>query len=146
MPREGALMTDKSELIQSAAKSAPEVGSLLDMLRAQPVARESFEHVNPWMATEAGQGLEGMLTSIGQFHDDTFTDKVYTTWVVEDDKGVSWSVIPFHKMLRGEMAKSGARLGDRVAILYDGEEQSESDPTLSFKLYRVAKSRVRNRI
>jgi len=117
--------------------------SLLDQLRAKPVVREKFDDQTPWLPQTAGEGLEGYLVRIGQFHDDSYSEKVLTTWTVEDDHGTKWSVIPFHKMLRGEMAKSRANVGDRVAILYDGEEPSETDPTISFKLYRVISQRPR---
>jgi hypothetical protein len=113
--------------------------SLLDSLRTQK-DEETFDDAVPWIPEEEGDGIEGTVIGIGDYHDDGYgNDKVYRTWIVEDDKQNQWLIIPFHRQLRSNMAKHRAEVGDQVAILYLGEMPSATDPEKSIKRYRVAR-------
>ncbi len=116
--------------------------SLLDRLRAMPDDADDtvYEHPNPWMPLEKGDGLEGVVENIGVYYLDDFgQDKMLRTWLVKDKDGVIRSVIPFHRKLRTLMSAHRAEKGDRVALLYMGLKESESDSEIQMHDYRVAR-------
>lgn len=115
--------------------------SLLDSLRQESAEEEAFDNVSPWIPMGDGDGLEGTVVGIGSYLDEKYNDegKLFRTWIVKDTSGLLWQIIPFHFQLRKLMTKHRAEVGDTVAVLYIGEEISSSDPSMTFKKYRVAR-------
>lgn len=119
------------------------VVSLLDSLRAQVAADSAaeFDNVSPWIPDDINDGLEGTVIGIGEYLEEKFSDegKLLRTWIVQDNNGLRWQVIPFHFQLRKLMIKHRADVGDQVAVLYLGEEPSATDPGQFFKKYAVTR-------
>jgi hypothetical protein len=135
----GPIVAVKNGIVQPDEIQDPKAGSLLDQLRAQP-EETSFDDADPWIPAIAGEGLEGEVIKIDSFHDSNYgNDRILRTWIVKDDAGAVWSVIPFHRRLAKLMTMHRAEEGDRVAILYLGEKPSATDPESIYKDYRVAR-------
>jgi hypothetical protein len=129
----GIVSTDELNAAQGA-------GSLLDQLRSQP-REETFEDAMAWIPVMADEGLEGNVVGITQYHDTAFgNDRLLRSWIVEDDNGARWSIIPFAVRLAKQMAIHRAEVGDRVALLYLGEFTSPTDPNTQYKDYAIART------
>lgn len=114
-------------------------GSLLDALR-NAAPEDGVEDAISWIPFEENDGIEGTVIGISSYLSDGFgEEKLLRTWIVEEDAGVRWHIIPFHYQLKLEMARNRAEIGDRVAVLYLGETQSKTDPDKVQKNYRVAR-------
>jgi hypothetical protein len=115
--------------------------SLLEELNNAPEATQEYTESEQWRP-EPGEGIEGVITEVysftGKFVDAKTGDfPTIPGWVlkVEGDDTL-WSVAGLHGVLRGEMEKAEAQIGDRVAVLYSGKRESKGGT--EYNHYRVA--------
>jgi hypothetical protein len=116
--------------------------SLLDELENTPEETREYIESEPWRPEEAGEGIEGVIVEIYSFEGKFIDAKtnmfpIIPGWVLEV-KGdeTLWSVGGLHHVLRAEMAKADAQVGDRVAVLYQGTRQNKSGA--DYHHYRLA--------
>jgi len=115
--------------------------SLLDELNNAPEETGEYTESEQWRP-EPGEGIEGVVTEVYSFQGKFVDAKtgLFPTipgWVlkVEGDDTL-WSVAGLHSVLRGEMEKAEAQVGDRVAVLYAGVRQSKGGT--DYNHYRLA--------
>lgn len=116
--------------------------SLLDELNNAPEETGEYTESEQWRP-EPGDGIEGIVTEVysfrGKFKDSKTNDfPTIPGWVlkVEGDDTL-WSVAGLHGVLRQEMEKADAQVGDRVAVLYSGKRPTK-DGEGEYNHYRLA--------
>jgi len=114
--------------------------SLLDELNNTPEESKEFTESEQWRP-EPGEGIEGVVMETYSFegkYKDAKTGDFPTIpgWVLKVDGDTTlWSVAGLHSVLRGEMDKAAAQVGDRVAVLYSGLRPGKES---EYHYYRVA--------
>lgn len=116
--------------------------SLLEELNNAPEESGEFTESEQWRP-EPGEGIEGVVTETysfkGKFKDAEGNLPTIPGWVlkVDGDNDVLWSVAGLHGVLRQEMEKADAQVGDRVAVLYSGKRKTK-DGEGEYNHYRLA--------
>jgi hypothetical protein len=101
----------------------------------------------PWIPEDAGDGVQGVLVDLyhnpGDYIDATTQEfpQIPTLILLAAD-GEHYSVKGFHKVLRNEIEKRDPKVGDTVAVIYDGEKAAKQKGRKPTKLYRVAVRRA----
>ena len=103
--------------------------SLLEELENAPEESGEYTESEQWRP-EPGEGIEGVVTETysfkGKFKDPEGNYPVIPGWVLRvDGDDTLWSVAGLHGVLRQEMEKAEAQVGDRVAVLYSGKRATK---------------------
>lgn len=127
----------------SDMKADDEGTSLLDELRDTPDTSGQNLYSEPWQPEE-GDSIEGVVIETFSFqsgYKDSDTGEKPTipglVIVLDDENEPPWSVVGLHSVLRREIEDNEIQVGDRVAIIYEGERESRKDPDNSFHYYRL---------
>lgn len=103
--------------------------SLLDEMDVDVVA---------YRPERAGEGVEGVVTSIDYTTSEYTTDNIPVITLRQDD-GVFRGVRGYHTTLRNDLDKLDLIVGDRLAISYEGKKQTK-DGKRTFHSYKVRKA------
>ncbi|RTL65869.1 MAG: hypothetical protein EKK42_20195 [Pseudonocardiaceae bacterium] len=86
----------------------------------------------------AGESVEGVVTYIGVTDSEYTTDEIPVITLKTDDD-VLRGIRGYHKNLREDIAKVDLRIGDRLAVRYDGKKPTK-DGKRSYHAYTVRKA------
>ena len=104
--------------------------SLLDDMNADVVA---------YKPERAGESVEGEIVSLDVTSSE-FTDEAIPVIVLKQDDAVYRSVRGYHSVLRARLTEAVPRVGDRLAIKYEGRKQNRKG-TGSYHNYTVRLAR-----
>lgn len=110
---------------------------LLDNLRNNPAPDgQSGEDFAPsWRWEQAGDGVEGTIITISsRIHDNH--PEGYPIVTVRQDNGEDLAIHAMATVLKNEFNDAGLRVGDRLAVIYDGQKTSRAGR--NFNAFRVA--------
>lgn len=108
--------------------------SLLEQMQETQEGEVKFPE--KWIAQEEGEGIEGELSEIKTWKPD-FMDFAVPVWVITQPDGERYQVSAIDTVLREEIQKSNAGIGDHVAIKYFGKRTSPKS-NRTYKKYAVA--------
>jgi hypothetical protein len=94
-----------------------------------------FDYAEAWRP-DPGDILEGVVTEITTFDGGGYGPYPILTVRAEASENSAKAVHCFHTVLRNELARLDVQVGEQVAILYAGPQQTK-DGTATYEGYRV---------
>lgn len=109
----------------------------------RPVVARLQAERRDWIPTKATSGspelLAGLVLELGSYTG--LNDKVSPTFRLLDSENVEWSVIGFHGFLRSEIARHNPRVGDWVAVAFNGTKAATKAGESDSFVYRLVVER-----
>lgn len=98
-----------------------------------------------WVPDEAGEGVQGTVTSVSEQDDEYNPGEKVPVVTVEMSDGEKVRVIGFSSVLRREIQESNPEVGDTFAVKYFGERELTKGKFKGrpYKLYKAAVRKAR---